>query len=246
VSDPRRMLCVFAHPDDESYGPGGTIARYAIEGAQIYLLTFTCGEAGTIGISKELSRERLCQRRVDELAAACAALGIAEHYVLGAPDRGLPDIDPRWAVERIARDILEYRPQVLLTFHHRGISQHADHIAVAGYVEEAFDLAAREGPFPAKLYGYGITHRMAGLHERRNLAPMEDGEIDAVIEIPDAAMDRKLEAIRRHETQYDFYLRLAKKFDYRRENRREHFHLRRTRLPRPQAVETDLFAGIDL
>jgi LmbE family N-acetylglucosaminyl deacetylase len=246
VSAERRLLCVFAHPDDETLGPGGSIARYAMEGVQVYMLMFTCGEAGTIGVSKDLSRDRLCQRRIDELAAACEALGIGEHHVLGAPDRGVEDIDPRWAVERIVRDIHKYQPHVALTFHHKGVSGHPDHIAVAGYLEEAFDRTAEQTGFPAKLYGYGVSRRLAELYARPNVVPLEDGEIDAVVDIPDAAMDRKIAAIHRHETQIDFYRNQIEKFDYREETRPEHFHLRRTRLPRPAAPESDLFAGISL
>jgi LmbE family N-acetylglucosaminyl deacetylase len=246
VSDTRRLLCVFAHPDDESYGPGGTIARYAMEGAAVYLLMFTCGEAGTIGVSKELSRERLCQLRVDELAAASDALGIAEYRVLGTPDRGVDDIDPQWAVDQIVRDIHKYQPQVLLTFHHKGISGHPDHIAVAGYLEEAFERTADIPGSPSMLYGYGVTRRLADLYDRPNVVPLEEAEIDAVIDIPDGATKRKLEAIRLHTTQYDFYLKQQAKFDYGEETRPEHFHLRRTRLPRPATVVNDLFEGVTL
>jgi LmbE family N-acetylglucosaminyl deacetylase len=244
VNEPRRLLCVFAHPDDESYGPGGTIARYALEGAEVFLLMFTCGEAGTIGISRDIPRERLSGLRTDELAAACDALGVAEHRILGTPDRGVEDIDPSWAVDQIVRDIQKYRPHVLLTFHHKGISGHADHIAVARYLDEAFDRFGAAAEAPVKLYGYGITRRMAELYKRPGVVPLEENEIDAVLEIPDAAMDRKIEAIRRHETQFDFYLSQQKKFDYRREARPEHFHLRKTRRQKPTGIERDLFDGI--
>lgn len=240
----RRLLCVFAHPDDESYGPGGTIARCALEGAEVFLLMFTCGEAGTIGVSKDIPRERLCGLRTEELAAACDALGIAEHRVLGTPDRGVSDIDGSWAVDQIVRDIHKYRPQVLLTFHHKGISGHADHIAVARFLDDAFDRFGDDAGAPVKLYGYGITRRLAELYKRPGIVPLEENEVDAVVEIPDDAMDRKIEAIRRHETQYDFYMRQQEKFDYRREARPEHFHLRRTRLRRPAGIERDLFDGV--
>lgn len=246
MNESRRLLCVFAHPDDESYGPGGTIARYALEGADVYLLMFTGGEAGTIGVSKEIPRERLFSLRTDELAAACDVLGIAEHRILGTPDREVGDIEPSWAVDQIVRDILKYQPQVLLTFHHKGVSGHADHIAVARYLEEAFDRAGdlRGAAAPVKLYGYGITRELSELYERPNLLPLEESEIDAVVEIPDSAMDRKIEAIRCHRTQYDFYLKQQEKFDYRQEARPEHFHLRKTRLARPAGIESDLFDGL--
>jgi LmbE family N-acetylglucosaminyl deacetylase len=246
VSGRRRLLCVFAHPDDESYGPGGTIARYALEDAAVNLLMFTCGEAGTIGISKEIPREELCSIRTNELAAACDALGVAEYRILGTPDRGVADIPPSWAVDQIVRDIRKYRPHVLLTFHHKGVSGHSDHIAVARYVEEAFDRVAGDPDAPSKLYGYGIPRHKAVLYERPNLVPLEDDEIDAVVDVPEEAMDRKLEAIRLHRTQLDFFRSMQAKFDYRKEARPEHFHLRKTRLGRGRrdGVEDDLFGGI--
>ena len=53
----KRLLCVFAHPDDECLGPGGSIAQCAIDGGEVFITTFTAGEAGSIGISKTLARE---------------------------------------------------------------------------------------------------------------------------------------------------------------------------------------------
>jgi LmbE family N-acetylglucosaminyl deacetylase len=246
MSAERRMLCVFAHPDDETYGPGGSIARYTIEGARVHLLMFTSGEAGTIGVSKELSRERLRYRRVDELAAACAALGIEEHRILGTPDRGVDGIDPGWAVDQIVRDIIKFQPHVLVTFHHKGVSGHSDHIAVARYLEEAFEHTGGSPGAPSRLYGYGVTQRLADLYARPNVVPLEDGEIDAVVEIPDEAMDRKIAAIRAHETQIDFYRTQNEKFDYYNETRPEHFHLRRSREAGPGKAVDDLFEGIEL
>jgi len=245
MSSERRMLCVFAHPDDETYGPGGSIARYALEGVRVHLLMFTCGEAGTIGVSKELSRERLCQRRVDELAAACSALGIEEHRVLGTPDRGVDHLDPGWAVDQIVRDIGKFRPHLLVTFHHKGVSGHSDHIAVARYLEEAFERTGGSPGAPSRLYGYGVTGRLADLYARPNVVPLEEGEVDAVIEVPDEAMDRKIAAIRAHATQIDFYRTQNEKFDYYNETRPEHFHLRRSREPGPAKAVDDLFEGIE-
>ena len=240
----RKLLCVFAHPDDESYGPGGTIAGYVQEGAAVYLIVFTCGEAGSIGISKDIPNDELCRLRTAELADACRCLGIKRHRVLGVPDGRVGETDRAWAVEQIVNDIEAYRPHVLLTFHHRGISGHADHIAVADFLADAYDVTSVQPGGPYKLYEYGIPVDRARLYQRVNLVPLDDGEIGAKIEIPDRAMDQKLEAIRRHKTQYDFYLSLADKFDYRAAARPEYFVLRKTRLPRPAEFETDLFAGV--
>jgi LmbE family N-acetylglucosaminyl deacetylase len=240
-----RLLCVFAHPDDESYGPGGTIARYAMEGVEVSILMFTCGEAGTIGVSKQTPRERLSSLRTDEMAAACEALGVADFRMVGAPDRGMDCVDEQWAVEQIERDIRKYRPHVLMTFHHLGVSGHSDHIAVARFLELAFDRVSSDPEAPKKIWGWGIPREKFRLYERPNLIPLENEEVNAVIDIPDAAMDRKVAAIAAHQTQHDFFLSLQERFDYREVSRPEFFHLRKTRLPRPEGVEDDLFGGIE-
>lgn len=237
------MLCVFAHPDDECYGPGGTIAQCALDGGEVFITTFTSGEAGTIGVSKTLPKEELAARRRAEMAAACDALGVAGHRILGAPDRGVNLVDEAWAVREIVADIGRFRPQVVLTFHHLGVSSHPDHIAVARLLDLAFAQAA-EGP--VAYFEWGIPESRIPLYERPHLIPVPDAEVAAKVPIGGAAMDRKLAAIRAHETQYDFFLSLQQKFDYRQMATPEHFALRRSRGPRPGAVVADLWEGLDV
>jgi len=239
----KRMLCLFAHPDDECYGPGGTIAQCALDGGDVFVTCFTAGEAGTIGISKTLSPAVLAERRRRELAAACDALGVAGHRILGVPDRGVVDVDANWAVREIVADILRHRPQVVVTFHHRGVSGHPDHIAVAGFLESAFSAAGEDGP--AVYFEWGIPRRRALLYERPNLTPIEEEEIAAVVTASDDAMEQKLAAIRAHETQYDFFLGLQARFDYREMSNPEYFARRRSRATPPTGVVSDLWEGID-
>jgi LmbE family N-acetylglucosaminyl deacetylase len=238
----KRLLCVFAHPDDECYGPGGTIARLALEGAEIFVTTFTAGEAGTIGVSRSLEPGELARRRRLELAGACDALGVSGHRILDAPDRGVATVDADWAVAEILADIERVRPQVVLTFHHLGVSGHPDHIAVAGFLDQAFAQAGGRGP--QAYYEFGLPRSKAALYQRANLVPLEDEEVAAVVPVPPDAMDRKVEAIRRHATQIAFFESLQEKFDYRQVSTPEHFGLRRTRLRRPAAPVSDLFEGI--
>ncbi|MCH7549380.1 MAG: PIG-L family deacetylase [Candidatus Krumholzibacteriota bacterium] len=244
----KRLLGVFAHPDDECYGPGGAIAHYAIQGVEVWILMYTCGEAGSIGVSSELPRDELCRLRTGELAASCDALGVARHRIVGAPDKKVETMDEESAVEEILDDIAAFRPHVLMTFHHRGVSSHPDHIAVACFLERAFDATARrgeKGDGPVKLYQWGIPEEKARLYERPNLVTTPIDEVHARITPSDEAMDRKIEAIKCHQTQYDFYLSLSEKFDYRKDSSPECFTLRKSTLRHPDGVETDLFAGVD-
>ena len=238
-----RLLCVFAHPDDECYGPGGTIAQCVLDGVEVFVTTFTAGEAGTIGVSKSLAPGELARRRRLELAAACRELGIAEHRVLGAPDRGVAGVDPKWAVKEILADLDRYRPQVVLTFHHRGVSGHPDHVAVANFLENACEEAGEAGP--ARSYEWGIPASKAPLYQRPSLDPLRDEEVAARVPVAGEAMDRKLAAIRAHETQYDFFLSLQAKFDYREVATPEHFALRRARGRPVVRVTSSLFEGIN-
>ncbi len=243
ATEPRRLLCVFAHPDDESYGPGGTIARYALEGVEVSILMFTCGEAGSIGVSKELPSDELCRRRTREFAAACDALGVRHHRILGVPDKGVGEADPHWAVDRILEAFDAYRPGVVITFHRDGVSGHPDHIAVTRLVETAFDRAAQRGGGPARLYEWGIPGEKARLYERPGLRVMPEHEMHACITPTGEAMDRKLRAIRCHATQIDFFKSMQSRFDYRTEASPEWFTRRRPAAVPGGAVETDLFGA---
>jgi len=238
----KRLLCVFAHPDDECYGPGGTIAECALEGGDVYVTMFTAGEAGSIGISKNLPRDVLAERRRGELAASCDALGVAGHRILGAPDGGVAGVDPAWAVREIVADIRRHRPQIVMTFHHRGVSGHPDHIAVSGFLDRAF---AQVEDGPQAYFEWGIPRHRALLYQRPTLVPLDDDEIAARVPVSNAAMDRKLAAIRAHQTQYDFFVSLQEKLDYREASRPEHFARRRSRLAVTAGAVSDLWEGLD-
>ena len=90
------ILGVYAHPDDESFGTGGTLAKYASQGAQITLICATRGEAGEISDPSLATPETLARVREEELRSACRVLGISEPLFLGYRDSGMagtPDND---------------------------------------------------------------------------------------------------------------------------------------------------------
>jgi N-acetyl-1-D-myo-inositol-2-amino-2-deoxy-alpha-D-glucopyranoside deacetylase len=161
-TDGRRLLLVHAHPDDESIGTGATMAKYAAEGAGVTLVTCTLGELGEI-IPADLAdlawdkQNKLGERRIGELAAACAALGVSDHRFLGGPGRwhdsgmmGTPSNDWDGAfwradVDEAAGTLLEIiedlRPQVLVTYDSNGFYGHPDHIQAHRVAWRAFELA---------------------------------------------------------------------------------------------------------
>jgi len=221
------ILGVFAHPDDECYGPGGTLARFALEGRPVHLLFFTRGEAGTLGSSRCFTREELARRREEELAEACRALGVAGHRIVGAPDGGVERIGLEAGVRAVLDEILKVRPQTLVTFDERGISGHPDHRAVTLFTRIAFLRAGRDGP--ERILEFGILGDAAARlsrNRKKPVLPLAGDRFDARVLVPEEAMERKIAAIRSHRTQTAFYRQLRRAFgDYRAATRREHFRV---------------------
>jgi LmbE family N-acetylglucosaminyl deacetylase len=187
VSEKRTLLAVFAHPDDESFGPGGTLARYAAEDVDVHLICATNGEAGIM--SKELMAgySEPAARRIAELRCATSKLGLSGLHLLGYRDSGMagsPDNDhpdclmqaaPEKVAARIAGHIRKLRPQVVITFDPMGGYKHPDHIAVHRAVVIAFHAAGDPAAYPEqlaqglmphapqKLYYVGFPRRMLRL-----------------------------------------------------------------------------------
>jgi LmbE family N-acetylglucosaminyl deacetylase len=148
IPNERCLLAVFAHPDDESFGCGGTLARYAAEGCRVHLITATRGEAGEIAEGVQATKANLAEVRERELECACAALGIEKPHLLGYIDGQLTIVHQGQAVAKLVRLIRTLRPQVVLTFGPDGIYGHYDHIAVHRWVTIAIKLAADASCFP--------------------------------------------------------------------------------------------------
>ena len=146
-------MCVFAHPDDESLGTGGTLAKYAAEGVETYLLTATRGERGRFGDNGERpGPEVVGATREAELRAAARELGIREVTLLGFPDGALDSVDPVQAQEAIASHLRRIKPQVVITFGPEGAYGHPDHIAISQLTTAAVVRAADCDFAGSKLY----------------------------------------------------------------------------------------------
>ena len=152
--DQKRILVVLAHPDDESFGMGGTLALYARQGVDVRLVCATRGEVGEVDPEfKETIKSAACLR-TQELRCAVETLGLSELYFLNYRDSGMPGSEdnhhPRalaaQPVDQVAAEVAhlirEVRPQVVLTFDPIGGYRHPDHIAIQQATVQAFALAA--------------------------------------------------------------------------------------------------------
>jgi LmbE family N-acetylglucosaminyl deacetylase len=143
VADNLRLMCVLAHPDDESLGVGGTLARYSREGVETYVVTATRGERGRYyDNSNRPSQDVVAGTREDELRAAARELGVKELVLLDYIDGDLDKADPDEAVRKIAHQIRRLKPQVVVTFGPEGAYGHPDHIAISQFTGAAIVCAA--------------------------------------------------------------------------------------------------------
>jgi LmbE family N-acetylglucosaminyl deacetylase len=156
-------MCVLAHPDDESLGTGGALAKSAAEGVATYVVTATRGERGRFGDSKQSpGPEIVGKAREAELRAAAKELGVREVSLLNYLDGALDQADTAEAIEQIVRHLRRVKPQVVITFGPDGAYGHPDHIAISQLTTAAIVCAA-DPSFEAQPAG-GEPHRVSKLY----------------------------------------------------------------------------------
>lgn len=282
-----RLMAIHAHPDDESSKGAATMAKYAAEGNRVKVVTCTDGRRGDV-LNPAMDRpgvlENILEVRREEMARAAEALGV-EHVWLGYEDSGLPEGDPlpplpagSFAVQdpqavavKIAEQVRDFKPHVIITYDENGGYPHPDHLMVHAVSMIAWDKAgnpefapeAGEPWTPLKLYySHGfILQRMKllqeRLYERGEKSPYElmikrweeaEGDVfDRVttqVECGDY-FGQRAAALTAHATQIDpAGAFLASPVEDQQDVwPTEEFELARSRVD-TQLPETDLFAGI--
>jgi len=244
----KRLLFVFAHPDDETFSSGVTIAKYAREDqAEISLLCATRGQAGKIGNPPVCLPAELPETRERELREASRILGIAHVDVLDYEDQHLNEVPAEELIQQIHAAITRHQPQVVVTFAPHGISGHPDHVVISDVTKRAVEQLPMEGSPVKKMYY--VTHSTAdqfGVITPPYTDPYEaiTTEIKAPQYIPEVAR-----ALLAHRTQH---LSVNRVFpgvaggDYSKVRGVNHFILAWNKLPGYEidGKETDLFAGI--
>ncbi|MBM4429314.1 MAG: hypothetical protein FJ026_03075 [Chloroflexi bacterium] len=264
------LLAVFPHPDDEAFGVGGSLTRYAAEGHDVYLVTATRGEAGEIRQSTLATKANLPQVREQELRCACQIYGIHPPIFLDY-DGQLTIVNQGQAVGKLVRIIRELRPQVMITFGPDGIYGHYDHIAVHRWATIVFDLAADASCCPDSLGSSCAPHQVSKLYHQvlpeefihlmtrdgKPPAVMMDGvpfpmvgysrkDITTMIDIR-PYLETKMRGLQCHATQFDasqFAAQMGREVAEAMFTE-EVFVLARSTVGCPDQVERDLLQGLD-
>lgn len=229
-SESKRLLAVLAHPDDESFGIGGTLAFYAHQGVRVDLFCATRGEAGDVDESFRQGGLTVAQVREKELHCAAETLGICQVILPGYRDSGMagsvahqhPQALIRQPTEQVALQVADWirklQPQVVITFDPSGGYMHPDHIAIHRATLRAVALAA--GSFPdlagrpfqvQKLYYHvmpkGLLKLAVWFEKRRGGDPRKIGKNHDIDLEAVAAVDYPVHA----EIRYGRYLKYVEK-----------------------------------
>jgi N-acetyl-1-D-myo-inositol-2-amino-2-deoxy-alpha-D-glucopyranoside deacetylase/mycothiol S-conjugate amidase len=149
----KTILAVLAHPDDESFGLGGTLALYAQKGYDTYLVCATRGEVGTVDAEHLNGFKDTAELRTAELERAARILGLKDVFFLGYRDSGMPgteenkhpDAQINHSIDEVAGKVVRYirelKPDVVITFDPIGGYKHPDHIHIHQATVLAFEKA---------------------------------------------------------------------------------------------------------
>jgi LmbE family N-acetylglucosaminyl deacetylase len=227
---PLKLLSILAHPDDESLGLGGILAKYADEGVETYLVTATRGEKGWFGPPEENpGPEALGKIREGELYEASKVLGLREVTLLDYHDGELDKADQAFLLRQLVGHIRRIRPDVVVGFDQNGVYGHPDHITATRATTAAV-VAAADGNFPdpahsaphtvSKLYYFAWTREVQEAYERafgelvmeidgaeRRAVPWPHWTVSTWIDTS-ACWERVWEAIRCHRSQLPGYQKL--------------------------------------
>lgn len=251
-------MCVLAHPDDESLGTGGALAKYAAEGVSTYVVTATRGERGRFGDGVESPGPEVVGRtREAELRAAARELGVEDVQFLDYPDGALDKVLPGEAIARIAEHLRRVRPHVVITFGPDGAYGHPDHIAISQFTTAAVMNAAPEHRV-AKLYYIAWSRNKWAAYEAalRKLTITVDGFERETVPWPDWAVTTIVDttsvwstvwrAVSCHKTQMSIYRKLGELPE---EHKRalwgsQEFYRALSTVNGGRAQEADLFEGL--
>lgn len=213
-----KAIFSFAHPDDETFSSGGTIAKLVRAGHTVKLICATRGEAGQVGEPPICKKEDLAKVRTKELENAAGILGISEIIFLGLIDGTLHKIVPSQIEKAVLQILQKEQPDMVITFNKTGGSNHPDHKAIGKATTKVFTKYLESVKKHVKLYHTGMPKSYVRIFEKKGLSynafgkvkGVSDKELTTRVNISDT-FDIKVKALKCHETQAKDWERFLKR-----------------------------------
>lgn len=190
-----KILYVFPHPDDESFGPANAMSKQRRQGHKVYLLTLTKGGATKQRHKYGYSVEEMGDIRYKEMLNVEKVLNLNGMTVLDLPDSGMKEMDPREIEKVIREEIKRLEPDVVVTYAVHGISGFHDHLICHGIVKRVFVEMKDNAPYLKRLAFFTITEEAAKQQTYFKISGSTDEEIDVVFEVDEIDMQNAIKAL---------------------------------------------------
>lgn len=192
------LVCLFAHPDDESFGPSGTI-HLLTQTHDVYIICATNGDAGE-NHHPDGDHIDLATQRQKELTESSMVLGVKQVFFLHHKDGALCNNNYHAIAAECQTIIDDLRPDTLLTYEHHGISGHLDHIAMSMITSFLFERLSYVHTCMYYCLRHDQTTRKPGEYFVYFPAGYDEEHIDKVVDVS-SVLDVKKEAIQKHVSQ---------------------------------------------
>jgi LmbE family N-acetylglucosaminyl deacetylase len=190
-----KVLYVFSHPDDESFGPARVMSLQRRQGHEVYLLTLTRGGATRQRFKYGYSVQEMGEVRYKEMLDVARVLDLSGMTVLDLPDSGLKEMDPR-EIERVVIEHIEkVQPQVVVTDAVHGISGFFDHLVCHAVVKRAYVELRERAPYLKRLAFWTITEQGTDQSELFHLTGSKAEDIDVVMTVGEVDVDKQQKAL---------------------------------------------------
>lgn len=191
-----RILYIFPHPDDESFGPACAMAAQKRQGHEVFLLTLTKGGATRVRHKYGYSVEEMGEVRAREMYEVIKVLDLDGFTLLDLPDSGLKEMDPRDIKQVIAAHIREVDPEVVVSYPVHGISGFHDHLISHAVVKDAYLSLKEELPRLQRLAFFTLDQTNAEEHSRKfKLSFSSPEEIDCKVSVNQEDLDKMADAL---------------------------------------------------
>jgi LmbE family N-acetylglucosaminyl deacetylase len=195
-----KILYIFPHPDDESFGPANVMHKQVRDGHEVYLLTLTKGGATRQRHKFGYSVEEMGEVRYREMLQVSKVLNLTGMNVLDLPDSGLKEMDPRDIEKVLLDEILKLEPNVIVTYPVHGISGFHDHLIIHGVVKRLYVEMKEKYNFLKRLAFFTITEGQASKQTHFKISGSKDEEIDCIIKVDSIDNQKGREALDCYET----------------------------------------------
>ncbi|MBL1214441.1 MAG: PIG-L family deacetylase [Ignavibacteriae bacterium] len=178
-----KILYIYPHPDDESFGPAHVMHKQIRDGHEVYLLTLTKGGATKQRFKYNLSIDEMGEVRYKEMLDVKKTLNLTDMNVLDLPDSGLKEMDPRDIENVIEKEIIRVEPNVIVTYPVHGISGFHDHLITHAIVKRVYVELKEKLSYLKRLAFITLKKEEAEKGKHFTLSGSTEDEIDCIIKV---------------------------------------------------------------